>query len=148
MSDKNKIMLDWLLTCPNVSRLYALFGDVKDGAQHLYRQSDGTLIQRKYIDGTRFEQAYSDWQLLCFNTVAFNWQPATGSENLNEYENAQAICDWIETQRKAHNYPPFKEEVEDIEALPKNPQTAGVDSTGIAKYMIGIRVTFKGALVT
>ncbi len=145
--DKNKAMLDWLLTCPNVKHLYALFGDVEDGGKHLYRQPDGIHRERRYVDGGKFLQIYSDWQLLCFSSAAYNWQPPEDSENLTEYDNAQAICDWIQEQRASRNFPEFDEAVEDIEPRPTNPQIMGVDVNGIAKYAVGIRVIFKGKMV-
>lgn len=145
--DKNTAMFNWLMQCPNVKHLYALFGDIEDGGKHLYRQPDSVKTQRKYVDGGRFEQICSDWQLLCFDSVAYNWQPPQNNENLTEYENAQAICDWIEIQRKNKHYPEFNETVEDIESVPTNPQILGVDvTTGMAKIAVGIRVTFKGKL--
>ena len=100
-----------------------------------------------YVDGGKFLQIYSDWQLLCFSSAAYNWQPPENSENLTEYDNAQAICDWIREQSKIRNFPKFDDAVEDIEPRPTNPQIMGVDVNGIAKYAVGIRVIFKGKMV-
>lgn len=135
----NKKVIQWLSTCPNVDWLFALFGEVSDGAQHLTRLSDNTI--QKYIDGG--SKKYSDFILNCFNSVSYFWQPPENSENLTEYDNAQEICDWIETQNENNNFPDLENcTVYSVVPIPTNPQIAGVDENQLVKYAVGFRITY------
>lgn len=139
-------MVEWLGRCPAVDKLYSLFGDIKADTNLLTRLADGVEFERKYVDGGKYEVTYSDWVLICYVNVAWNYQPSDKSENLLSYQDCQAICDWVAQRRKEHDFP--YENAKDVYCVPNNPQVNGVDeANGIAKYTIGIRVINEGEMV-
>lgn len=141
--DMNSQFIKYMLACPQLNKLYSLFGEVSDAARHIIRLPDGIVYEKKYVDGSKSVQKYADWQINIFDSAVFCYQAPKNSENLSEYNQAQSICDWVQKQRIAQNYPVFDGvKAVDVECRPTNPQVAGVDENGIAKYTVGIRVTF------
>lgn len=134
----NELIIKYLMNCPNLEYLYSLFGEVEDANKIITRMQDGLIV--KYIDGSKHK--YSDFMITCYDTISFNYQPPEDNENLSEYENAQAICDWIEEQTILPDLSSIGKNTTKIEALPTNPQIAGIDENGMTKYMVGLRVSY------
>lgn len=84
---------------------------------------------------------------MIYEQLTHEYQDTSTSENLTAYNEAQSIINWINTQRTDKNFPTMSKTVVDVEPIPTNPQIAGVDSQGLAKYIVGVRVTFKGEYI-
>ena len=131
--------MDWLKQCPNITELYALFGEVEDEAQHYLFTADKTI--KKYLDGST--EKYSDTFVNCFHSANFNCEDTKDSENLADLSFCQGICDWVKEQGKIKNYPQFDGcMIHDVYPLPENPQVAGVDVNHIAKFAISFRTEY------
>ena len=136
--DHNTAMIEWLLTCPQVSRLYALWGSAADGTMHYLRLNDS--INRAYLDGG-LDQTL-DCTILCYHRFQRDWDTGQEAhENLLSYQEAQAICDWVKEQDKRQHFPDIPG-VYAVEPRPANPQIAGADENGLAKYIVGVRVWY------
>jgi len=137
--DHNTAMMEWLLQCPQVSRLYALWGSAVDGAMHYLRLNDS--VSRAYLDGGQDQTL--DCTILCYHRFHrdADGRDAETAENLLSYREAQAICDWVKEQDGRQRFPAIPG-VYAVEPRPANPQIAGTDENGLAKYMVGIRVWY------
>jgi hypothetical protein len=135
--DHNTAMIEWLLKCPQVSRLYALWGSAVDGAMHYLRLNDS--IHRAYLDGG-LDQTL-DCTILCYHRFQRDYHDPALAENLLSYKEAQAICDWVKEQDSQQHFPEIPG-VYAVEPRPANPQIAAIEENGLVKYMVGIRVWY------
>jgi hypothetical protein len=130
--DLNTAMIEWLHTCPQVSRLYALWGAAADGAMHYLRMGGG--VAGAYLDGGTDRTL--DCAVLCFHRI----QSDDPRESLLGYAEAQAICDWVTEQDARRRFPAIPGVY--AVACPAGPQIAGAGDSGLAKYTVGIRVWY------
>lgn len=150
MIDKNKAVIDYLITCPDIlnSPLYFNLIDAKNNNIQMVTVANDTVTQSKYIDGS-IHKTYT-FSLIAFKSISYNQvikQPGYSNENVDDMADVQALLDWVNEQNDDENYPDFGEEcvIESIEGLTDNPNLDSIDTTltpALAKYSISIRIEY------
>lgn len=155
MADKNKAMIEYLITCPSVatSPLYFNFIQAEPDDKQFVTQSNEKTLNRPFIDGSVLKRF--TFTLIDFRSVAYQQLATYGSsalyidtnENVEEFLDIQGIIDWITDQDDAKNFPDFGTDciVESISTTSENPNLNGVDTSAnpaLAKYSISIQVDY------
>lgn len=150
MTDKNKAIIDYLITCDYIrsSSLYFNFINAKNNTKQIIAESTEEALNTKYIDGTVAKQyrcTLIDFKSLSTNPIA----KVSGytDENVTDLSAVQAIIDWVAEQNELHNYPDFGENciVENISTTANNPSLNGIDvstTPALARYSIVIQVDY------
>ena len=150
MADKNKAIIDYLLTCDAIrnSSLYFNFVNAKNDTKQIIADSNDTATDKVYLDGTVLKQ----YQCTLINFISLSTKPIVklegyADENVTDLQTLQAIIDWINEQNDARNFPDFGANcfVEKISTTSNNPNLNGIDASttpALAKYSITIRVEY------
>ena len=150
MTDKNKAIIDYLLTCDDIrnSSIYFNFINAKDDTKQIISDSNDIELNTHYIDGSCLKQ----YQCTLINFVSLSTRPIVKSEgfideNIADLQAIQSIIDWIGVQDDNNNYPDFGTDcvVEKIQTTSNNPNLNGIDSSttpALAKYSITIQVEY------
>lgn len=146
--DKSQAVLEFLQTCPVIQAnpLFFNFGNVQDNAHQTITRSDDVVLHRPYVDGSvqrRFTFSIDSFKSVAYNPVV----DGLTDENLEDFQDVQAILDWINDQDNVHNYPAFDSEfiIEKMETLTIKPDLVGVDTTmnpPMAVYRISIQIDY------
>jgi len=146
--DKNKIVLDYLLTSEEVSKLYFQYSIAAKDSMQIQTSTVESAQRKGYIDGSRprrLDYTFVWFKPLGFIPVVAN---AGGSpQNVAELDDVQSIIDWIEEQNDSHNFPNFGSNcvVDRIYCLNDTPQLVGVDTSSnppLARYKFTLRIEF------
>lgn len=150
MMDKNKVVIEYLLTCPAIqnSPLYFNFIEAKDGATQLITVTEDTATIQTFLDGS-VRQRYT-LELITFKSISSNAIVKTGNypnENIEDVKEVQDLMDWINEQEKLKNYPNFGTGimVEKIETTTDSPRLMGINTELIpplAMYSVSIRIEY------
>lgn len=150
MIDKNKAVLDFLISCPDIenSPLYFNFIIAKNNNKQFVTVNNDVVMNQPYIDGS-VAKRYT-FTLIDFKSVSYNPVPKTLSytdENVDDMAQVQALIDWVNEQNDKHNYPNFGEKcsIDSMIALSDNPSLNSVDTTltpALAKYSITIQIDY------
>lgn len=145
--NKNQAMLTFLQTCPSIrdNPLFLNFGKVENNAHQVNMRSDDVSLHRPYIDGTELKR-YT-FHLDTFKSVAYNpVVQGLPDENMEDFEEVQALLDWINEQGELKNYPAFTDCIIDkMRSLSTKPELVGVDTTmspPTAVYRISIQIDY------
>ena len=145
--NKHQAMLEFLQTCPKIrdNPLFFNFGKVENGAHQANMRSDDVSLHRPYIDGTELKR-YT-FNLDSFKSVAYNpIVQGLPDENLEDFEDVQALIDWVTEQEELKNYPAFEDCIIDkMRSLSSKPELVGVDTTlspPTAVYRISIQIDY------
>lgn len=145
--NKNQAMLEFLQSCPAIrdNPLFFNFGKVENNAHQANMRSDEVSTHRPYIDGT--EQKRYTFHLDSFKSVAYNPViQGLPDENMEDYEEVQALIDWINQQEENKQYPAFENCIIDkMRSLSSKPELVGVDTTlspPMAVYRISIQIDY------
>ena len=134
--DKNQILIKWLLTCPEIDELHALFGTEKDRDKHFIRTKE--IVLARYIDGSTKNKM--DISINYYSFVTFD---TCYDENLRAYAKCQNICDWVKKQANTGKLPVFKNcKVTDLYPANESPIVVDVNTSQIAKFVVGICVEY------
>ena len=146
--DKSQAVLQFLQTCPTVQTnpLFFNFGNVEENANQAIISSDDKALHRPYIDGSvsrRFTFSIDSFKSVAYNPVV----QGLSDENLEDFQDVQAIIDWITLQNDLRNYPQFDSDciIESMETLTTKPELVGVDTTlnpPMAVYRISIQIDY------
>lgn len=139
----------WLMNCPQLSSVWNISAEEIDGANVI--MPAGTSTKRSIsdkIDITGFYTAdiiplpsvYEEYQINCYKNFANN----DNDYNILQYDEVEAIIDWINEQDEQMNFPEITgKKVVAVETLPFIPQIRGVDpETGLICYYITLRITY------
>lgn len=150
MIDKHQAMIDYLLTCPQVSSnpLFFNFGEAKENNNQFITTSNSETYGAEYIDGSRLK--YYVFTLLTFKSISYNAVVKTGDkkdENLLEMTEFQEVINWITDQNDDRIFPNFGDDcvIDEIKCLSANPVVQDVDVSiepAIATYTITIQVEY------
>lgn len=148
--DKNKAVINLLLTCPLVqnSPLYFNFVEAKDKDKQFLTLANDKQVDKPFVDGSvlkRYTFTIQDFRSVAFN--ALNALNVSGNENVEDMLDCQGLIDWITEQAAQENYPDFGDKclIESMEALTDNPDMNGVQAAGgliLAKYSVNIRIEY------
>ena len=144
---KHQAMLAFLQTCPQIkdSPLFFNFGKVENNAHQANMRSDEVSLHRPYIDGTELKR-YT-FHLDSFKSIAYT--PVVQGfldENMEDFEEVQALLDWVNEQGDLKNYPAFENcRIDKMRSLSSKPELVGVDTTmspPMAVYRISIQIDY------
>ena len=146
--DKNRAVIDFLLTCPAIrdSYLYFNFTQAEDNNKQIVTLGNEKATHKQYIDGT-VDKRYT-FTLIDFK--AMTPKPIVSGrvdETVDDMVPVQEIIDWITEQNEAKNYPNFGEncKIDEMRVLTDNPNLNGIDSTvapALAKYSLSIQIDY------
>ena len=148
--DKNKAVVDYLLTCPYIkdNPLFYNFGkEESDNAQMITLANDAKL-NTTYIDGS-VQRRYT-FTVIVYKPIAYrailNREGVT-DENIDNAFEAQQVIDWVDTQNESRNFPNFGSDckIDKIMAVTDQPNLNGVDratTPALAKYSISIKIEY------
>lgn len=146
--DKSQALITFLQTCPTIqgNPLFFNFGKVEDNATQVMTKSDDIALHKPYVDGSilkRFTFSIDIFKSVAYNSIVGN----LSDENMTEFQEVQAVLDWINAQDKLRNYPVFDttDFIEKMETLTVKPDLVGVDTTmtpAMAIYRITIRIDY------
>ena len=148
--DKNKKVIEYLLTCPSIynTPLYFNFINAKNDHTQFVTVSNDKAINQPFIDGS-VSKRY-DFTLIVFKSVSPNPIVKDGQhsdENIVDISDVQGIIDWIDVQNKARQFPDFGNLciIDSIGTTTTNPTLNSIDTTvtpALARYSITIRIEY------
>ena len=151
MADKNKAIIDFLLTCPAIqnSPLYFNFMQAEDENKQIVTMSNDKNMNKTFVDGSvqkRYTFTIIDYRSVAYQAIA-QIEGVENNENVEEILDVQSIMDWINEQADNHNYPDFGEDcfIDDMRTLTENPNPNGVDTSltpALAKYSISVQIDY------
>lgn len=148
--DKNKAVVDYLLTCPYVQNnpLFYNFGKEESDNTQIVTLANDTRLNTPFIDGS-VKKLYT-FTIIIYKSVAYravvNREGVT-DENIDNAFEAQQVIDWVDTQEESRNYPDFGTDciIDKITAVTDQPNLNGVDRSttpALAKYSISIKIEY------
>ena len=146
--DKNKAVIDFLMTCPYVVDNPLFFNFAKELAnnkQVVFLAND-TKTNKTFIDGSvarTFTFTIIDYKSVAYRAVVED----KSEENMDNAFDVQTVLDWVNEQGEARIFPDFGDDckIDSMQAVTDQPNLNGVDrSTTIplAKYSISIRIEY------
>jgi len=142
--DKNAEFIKYIRQCPLIDRIYATFSQAEDETRSFVPLTTARFV-KQFIDGSMLK--HYDFAIIAYNLANFNpvaIDTSLISKNIVDLADLQLIINWIETQNENRNYPNFGDncEIEAIYPMSSVPIIAGIDGSGLAKYMIQIRCEY------
>lgn len=148
--DKNQAVIDYLLTCEGIknSPLYFNFINAKDGTKQFLTLSNDKNIQKPYIDGSvekRYQLTIQDFRSISINPLVK--VPEFSNENVSDFDDVQALLDWIKVQNKNKTFPDFGQNciIDEISTTTDNPRLDQIDATvnpPLARYSFTITINY------
>lgn len=148
--DKNKAIIDYLLTCSYIqsSSIYFNFINAKNDTKQVIADANDKVTNSRFIDGSVLKQYQCT--LIDFKTLSTKPVPKVSGyvdENLADVQMVQNVVDWINEQQDLQNFPNFGSDcvVESIVTTTENPSLDGIDASttpALAKYSITIQVEY------
>lgn len=148
--DKNKAVIDFLITCPSIqnSPLYFNFISGEDKHKQIITTGNDKTVNTPFIDGTvmkRYTFTIVDFRSVAYRAIVK--KEGYDDENVEELLDIQGIMDWINEQAELRNFPDFGEDcqIDSMQTLSENPALNGVDSSTnppLAKYSISIQIEY------
>jgi len=148
--DKNKAIIDFLLTCDAIynSPLYFNLSKSEAGSKLFVTQGEDKNIEKPYIDGSVKKRC----SLTVISFCSMSALPIAKSEgktdkNIEDYGQVQALMDWVKLQKSEKKFPDFGDDclIEDIYTTSSNPIIDHIDASvtpPIAKYSFTFRVEY------
>lgn len=150
MTDKNKAVIEYLLTCQDIqnSPLYFNFINANDNDKQIITSSNEVYVDRPYIDGGALKR-YT-FTLLDFKSIseeAVVKVDGYPNENVEEMADVQSLIDWINEQNDLKHFPDFGENciVERIRTTTDNPVLEGINAEltpPLAMYSMSIEIEY------
>ena len=150
MVDRNQAVINFLLTCPTISRNPLYFNLVKgeNNTNQILTSTEDRRLNTRYIDGSvgrRYVFTFITIKSMT-DTAVIN-QTGYLNENVEDLSEVQAIADWIAEQRDLHNYPNFGEDclVDDIYTTTDSPRLDGINTQVVpplAMYSLSIQIDY------
>ena len=148
--DKNKAIIDYLLTCDYIKNnpLFYNFGKAEDGNRQIVTLANDIRVNTPFIDGSvrkRYTFTILDYKSVAYRAIV-NREGAS-DENLENAFEAQQLMDWITEQSDIRNYPDFGIDciIDNMTVVTDQPNMSGVDravTPALAKYSISIRIDY------
>ena len=142
---KSQIMIEYLETCPYIqdNSLFFNFGNVEDDAHQMVTTSDDIRLQKPYIDGSvlkRYTFYIDSFKAIAYNPVIEEYP----DENVEDFQSATQLIDWIEEQNDIRNYPDFGEDciIDEMHSQTEKPDLLFVD-TSVTPQMAVYRITIQ-----
>lgn len=149
--DKNKAVIDFLMTCPYLADnpMFFNFVQAKDNNKQIVTITNDVATQKPYIDGSvmkRYSFSLIDYKSISYNPLV-NLSGGLTDENVEDMLDVQNILDWVMEQANIRNFPDFGEInfIDDMRATSENPMFNGADVSvqpALAKYSITIQIDY------
>lgn len=143
--NKSQIMIEYLKTCPYIQNesLFFNFGTVENNAHQMVTRSDNVQLQKPYVDGSILKQ-YT-FYIDSFKAIAYN--PVIdgfSDENIEDFQSAEKLIEWIEEQNDLRNFPDFGEDciIDEMYSQTARPELLFVDTSTTPQTAI-YRITIK-----
>ena len=150
MADKNKAIIEYLLTCQDIesSPLYFNFANAKDSIKQFLTLTTDVTLNSSYVDGSvlkRYSLTVMSYLSISDNPIAK--VAGYDNENITDIAEVQALMDWVNAQEQVGNYPNFGTEciVDAIRTTSNNPRLEQIDATvnpPLAKYSFTVQVDY------
>lgn len=150
MVDKNRAIVEYLMTCPYIQNnpLFFNFINAKDNDKQIVTVLNDKVMDRTFIDGSVMKRF--TFTIIDYKSIAYSAIPKVEgypSENIEDMMDVQEIINWITEQEDAHNYPDFGEDcvIDNMRALSDNPNLNSVNtqvSPTLAKYSVSIQINY------
>jgi hypothetical protein len=152
MSKYAKIF-EYFRQCPELENLWSIASTeemgvrviLPQGASSKYQYQDGTDVYGNYqCEIVPYPSIYEDFQINCYEWYDVNDDSSpTKNENVLTLEQVTSICDWIEEQNNAKNFPDISEKIVSIECNPFVPQIRYVNpEEKTVGYFITVRLRY------
>ena len=146
--DKNKAVVDFLLTCSYITDnpLFFNFGKANADNSQLVTSATDIRVNQPYIDGS-IKKQYT-FTIILYKSVAYRAVVENkADENMEYIVDVQDILDWVNKQGKDRNFPDFGEDciIDNMQALTDQPNLNSVDKSStpaLAKYSISIKIEY------
>lgn len=148
--DKNKAVIDYLLTCKSIynTPIYFNLANIKNGITQLVKLSDDRNIEQPYIDGSVLKR-YS-LTIISYLTISDNpivKIEGIDNENVSDMLSVQNLIDWVVEQNKNRNFPNFGKlcDIQEVKTTTDNPRLDQIDATQanpLAKYSFTVQVDY------
>ena len=148
--DKNQAIIDFLITCPELSSnpLFFNYVNAKEDSTQIITQSNDKSMNRTFVDGSvlrRYTFTFIYFKSISYTPVVK--QPGYSNENVEEMLDVQAVVDWVTEQAEILNYPNFGPDcfIEEMKVLTDNPNLNSIDTTStppLAKYSLTIQIDY------
>ncbi len=148
--DKNKAIVDFIMTCPYIQNnpLFYNFGKAEADNRQLVTLANDVKTNQKFIDGSvKKKYTFTIIDYKSVSNVALTTRVGATNENIESAFEAQQLIDWVEEQSEARNYPDFGEDctIDDMVVVTDQPNLNGIDKAvtpALAKYSISIRIDY------
>lgn len=145
-SEYTQAVIDFLLDCPNIEKLFFNFAAEEDGSNQFVKEDSGTL--KNYIDGGKLK--YYTFSIISYVAVSHNPivdETGFADENMENLALIQEILDWVNTQGENLVFPDFGSDVviDEMKATTDDPNLNGVDTSQnppLAQYSFTIRIQY------
>lgn len=134
LQNKSKIVMDWLMQCPQIRDLFFGFTQAESGNRMFVPIPDERCI-KEFLD----ESAVKSYELALIAYQTFSDVP-NSDENTEIQFDLEKIMNWVEEQNEAENFPDLPN-VEEVKCLENMPNLSGVDEQ-CAKYMFTIQIIY------
>lgn len=155
MVDKNKAVIEYLLTCPSIADNKIFFNHIQaeDNTKDIITIANDRAIHQPYIDGSvlkRYAFTIQDFRSITPNPLAFMpGEPPVlyNNENVEDMLDVQGIIDWITEQNDNRNYPDFGSDcvIDEVTTTTENPNLNGIDSNvtpALGKYSVTVQINY------
>lgn len=146
--DKNKAVVDFLLTCPDIrdNPLFFNFGKADADNGQVVISANDTSVNIPFVDGSvqkRYTFTFIVFKQVAYRAVVEN----KDDENMEYVLDVQNVLDWINEQGEERNYPNFGSKciIDNMQALTEQPNLNSVDVSStpvLAKYSISIKIDY------
>ena len=148
--DKNKVVIDYLLQCPDIanSPLYFNLINAENNSIQILTTAEDKATSSRYIDGS-VSKRYT-FNIITFKSITDSELVKVqdyNNENVDELHDVQQLIDWVQEQQKLRNYPDFGEgyHVESIDTATDTPRFDGINTEmtpPLAMYSISIIIEY------
>lgn len=147
--DKNEAILTFIKSYEGISKasIFVNFINAKDNDIQYMTASNDVALNKKFIDGSTLKRY--NFSLVFTKSIADIAVPQniSGSENIDDIADVQALMDWINEQGELHNFPSFGDEcvIEEMHTTTENPSIDGISTEvapPLAMYSIEIRIDY------
>lgn len=153
--DKNKAVVNFLLTCDYIKNNPAFFnfGQAEADNKQIVTNATDVKVNEPFVDGSvkkRYTFTIIDYKSIAYNAIVMRTVNDTSvpvSENLDNAFEAQQVADWVTEQADLRNFPDFGSDcvIDDMVVVTDQPNLNGTDravTPALAKYSISIRIDY------
>lgn len=151
--DKYAALFEYFRKCPYLKNLMSIASESEQGNTVILPQGSSPAVQYQEqfnVNGgyeciiEPYPSVYEDFQVNCYEWYDVkDTNPPKFNENVLTYQDVCGVCDWIEAQNEAENFPEIGEKIVSIECNPFVPQIRYVDpDTNTVGYFITVRIRY------